>query len=320
MKKETPPITISAQEYKASDLLKLVGLTYRQLHDWDIRAGVISPERASPDGWRRYSLQEVLALATCGTLRRQFAISLEQVRDLYRWLMGEKRSSEQNAQAREAKDTIEKMKSNRDFAALLEKESDSLQEALKDDKKLSMYKEYLAALIKSFSTYPIEQSYRYALAGFPVYLIGLEAPAIMTDIRLVEFVSRRNITKPTIICPLNSIFNEILPKIKQQPLGQYTKSFTEHLRELNKRADITDGECELIRFFRERDHHCVTLHIKGREVLEIDVEEELSKDELKKMEESLLKTIGSQSYQTITITEKGGKIARIHRKIPIKLG
>jgi len=40
----------------------------------------------SQQGWRKFTLYEVLALAICGELRRQFSLPLEQLRDLYRWL------------------------------------------------------------------------------------------------------------------------------------------------------------------------------------------------------------------------------------------
>ena len=57
-----------ARDFKASDLLKLAGLTYRQLSDWENRAGVLTSQRATDAGWRKFTVEELIALCVCASL------------------------------------------------------------------------------------------------------------------------------------------------------------------------------------------------------------------------------------------------------------
>src|SRR5262245_53377402 len=77
----------SEKTFKASDLLKLAGLTYRQLSDWENRAGVLDSQRASEEGWRKFNLPEVYALCVCSDLRRRLGVPLDRLSSLYGWLI-----------------------------------------------------------------------------------------------------------------------------------------------------------------------------------------------------------------------------------------
>jgi len=51
------------RDFKASDLLKLAGLTYRRLQDWENRAGVMTSQRprvrvGASSVWKRFMLCE----------------------------------------------------------------------------------------------------------------------------------------------------------------------------------------------------------------------------------------------------------------------
>ena len=58
------------------------------MHDWENRAEVLNSERATDDGWGKFTFEEVLGLGICAALRRQFSLSLERLGELYRWLVG----------------------------------------------------------------------------------------------------------------------------------------------------------------------------------------------------------------------------------------
>ncbi|MGI6240466.1 MAG: MerR family transcriptional regulator [Candidatus Omnitrophota bacterium] len=62
--------------FKASDVQKMAGLTYRQINDWDSK-GALSNDRESSNGWRKFNLQEIFAMAVCKDVRDKFGVSIE---------------------------------------------------------------------------------------------------------------------------------------------------------------------------------------------------------------------------------------------------
>lgn len=309
------------QEYKASDLLKLAGLTYRQLNDWEERAGIMSSERATSAGWRKFTGEEVLALAVCAIMKRQFSISLHQVRDLYQWLIGKKHGSTQDFTVALAEGHIKSMKSDGNTRMLLELRGDQLKAALKDAQKKEVLQDYLFARIRLESKRPIRQASLLAKIGFPVYLIGLDNPMLLTESQLIEAISNRLIQEPTILCLLNKVFNEVRMKLNQPPheIDKYSQSFLSCWDELRERADLTDRELEVIRLIRKRAYHRVIVHVSDREIFRLEQEEDLPAEERESIEKAVLNAIGSRGYQTVVLSEDGGRLHRLTRRTGIKL-
>src|SRR5258706_12641338 len=110
----------SRDDLKASDVLKLAGLTYRQLHDWEERAGIIQSERVRSDTWRRFTFEEVMALAVCARIRESFDLSLERTRLIYRWLVGKQTTLIQEQRALQAERTLHAILSAPELAAVVD--------------------------------------------------------------------------------------------------------------------------------------------------------------------------------------------------------
>jgi hypothetical protein len=66
----------SVHEFKASDVREAAGLTYRQLNDWDTK-GALKGQRGGHAGWRKFSADEVFALAVCAEIRKLFGVPIE---------------------------------------------------------------------------------------------------------------------------------------------------------------------------------------------------------------------------------------------------
>ena len=317
---DNPAETLEGGEYRASDILKLVGLTYRQLHDWEERAGVMASERATAEGWRKFGGEEVIALAVCAAVRRQFALPLEHTRKLYRWLVGKTPSHVEELVVFVGKQTIDSMERSPRFVALLKLRGDDLREALKDDVNRYTFQEYFFAKFKLETTRPIRLAYRLAHFGLPVYLVtDLKAPMILTEFNMVDWIAHRLVDRPVILCPLNDILNAVLKKAGKPrlELDRFSRSFSDTWNELQDRPDLTAAERKVVDLIRAREYQRVTVHVKGGDVIQADVEEDLSEQERARIEKAILDAVGSKGYQTVTLTETGGKVTRLTRRTPI---
>ena len=307
---------IQGQEYKASDLLKLAGLTYRQLNDWEERAGIMSSGRATSAGWRRFSLEEVMALAICTAVRRQLSIPLENLRNLYRWLIGRKRSKLQEMQANRAKEYVKNLMADGEITSLQALEGDALREALKDEMKRFIVHEYINAKIEEQSTRPILKALKLAKLGIPVYLIGLDSPLILPESHLVHWVIGRNVMKPTVLCQINWIFNEVLVKLGRQPFGmdKYSRPFFDYWKDVQARTKVSDNERKVLDIIRRHNYQRVTVLVEGGRIVRADIEEKLANKELAAIENTIMDLIGRKEYQTVTIIEQDGKLVNLSNK------
>lgn len=71
-------IDIDQLDFKASDLKKSIGLSYRQINTWDSK-GALPSQRQSKAGWRRFTAKEVFVMAICKTLRDNFGVPIEKL-------------------------------------------------------------------------------------------------------------------------------------------------------------------------------------------------------------------------------------------------
>ena len=66
------------QQFSASDVQHLAGLSYRQLNDWEARGiGGTNDDRGAK--WRRYSPKQIFALMVCAEFRKRFGIPVERL-------------------------------------------------------------------------------------------------------------------------------------------------------------------------------------------------------------------------------------------------
>lgn len=307
----------------ASDVFKLAGLTYRQINDWEKRAGIIDSERATSEGWRKFTTEEVIALAICARLREHLAISLESTGKIYQWLLSKRRNFIQETLAEVAEHTLEQIRSNPKAVAIIEGRSRELKEAISDEAFNYMVRTYVIADINKSRIRPVLCAMKMAQLGLPVYLFtDKEKSAILSEGNLVQWLTSRLIKKPTLIFPLNELFNDFLTKagMPKYTLDEYFTSFNDYWNDLHERADLTRTEREMIRLIRERDYQRVTAHVKDGKVIRVEREEDLSTNEQDKLEELILNAIRDGEHQTITLQKVDGKYVRINRKKSIKLG
>ena len=75
--------------YKASDVKKSAGLSYRQINDWDSK-GALPSQRENKAGWRKFTAKEVFVMALCKSLRESFGVPLEKLSFVRKFMLQEK--------------------------------------------------------------------------------------------------------------------------------------------------------------------------------------------------------------------------------------
>lgn len=76
-------------DFKASDVKKLAGLSYRQLHNWDSK-GTLPNKREGETGWRKFSPREIFVILVCSEIRERFGVPLESLRFVQSFMLQEK--------------------------------------------------------------------------------------------------------------------------------------------------------------------------------------------------------------------------------------
>lgn len=71
-------IDTGQSDFKASDVKKSAGLSYRQINDWDSK-GALPNQRQGEAGWRRFTAREVFVMAVCKALRDNFGVPIEKL-------------------------------------------------------------------------------------------------------------------------------------------------------------------------------------------------------------------------------------------------
>ncbi|MGE0887452.1 MAG: MerR family transcriptional regulator [Blastocatellales bacterium] len=307
----------------ASDVLKLAGLTYRQLHDWEKRAGIIEAERLFPEGWRKFTFESVLALAICTRLREKLGISLEKTGTVYKWLIGDKTSAIDEILAARAELEIEALKSNPTTAAIVTGRHRELKEHISDEYYRKVTETFFFAEINKARIQPALCALKIAQLGLPVYLVSdlTEYSAILSENNLATSVRDRLFKVATIILPLNDLLNPLMEraKIPSFELDKHFTSYRAYWDIIHQEANLSQAEKEMLRLVRERDYQRVTAHVQGGVVLRIETEEDLAPQEQDQLERQILDAIRSGEHQTITLKKCNGKIVRINRTKSIKL-
>lgn len=317
----TAPVETDSREFKASDLLKLAGLTYRQLHDWEHRAGVLSSQRATEEGWRKFTAEEVAALCVCAALQRQFSFPLAKVGRLHRWLLDASDDPIQVTFAERGKQSLAVVEG--DVARLRSLTGEALKKALADDCCRFVVSEYMQAKADSLRVCPIRYAFHCASIGWTVYLYtNFEESTILFEENMVKVIAERlpDEDGPVIICPLNKVFDEFLAAASKPVLtrDRLTKPFLATWQELQRRIQLTEDEREVVRLIREKAYQRVTIHLNDGRIVRADVEEDLSKSDAAKRDRQLLEAIKANDFATVTVQKADGRIVRLVRKSTIK--
>jgi DNA-binding transcriptional MerR regulator len=314
----TATIETSPREYKASDLLKLAGLTYRQLHDWENRAGAMAPQRATDAGWRKFTAEEVLALCVCASLRRQFSLPLEKVGGLFAWLLNAPSDSVDAFFAERGRLSLAMMKGK--VEPLLSLKGEHWKEAVADEATRFFLTEYVQATLDSLRDCPIRYAYRAARFGHTVYLYtDLAKSLILFEENMANAIVERYATGPFIVCPLNAMFNETHSALGKPVLTDgAVKPLAAKWQELQSRIRLADDECEVVRLIRDKVYQRVTLHLTDGRIVRADVEEDLTKSGAAKRDGEILRAIKDKDFATVTVQRTDGQIVRLVRKSTVK--
>lgn len=316
----------SKDDFKARDVLELAGLTYRQLHDWEERAGVLESKRATSGGWRKFSLKEIVALAICVRLRESLSLPLQQTGAVYRWLVGKAPSLLEKDRAARAEKYLATVQNDPRMMALVDGYPESVTKKKGRAREIeeSLLNEYLNEGLERFVTEPVEYALVLAERGIPIVLLSdVRTSYILSDNALVNWVAQGLVKTPTIIFPLNETLNEIL-KRGQGPQYEIEKEYSAlyFLRKLRERPEISQNEQAILHAIREGDYQRVTAHIKGGQIVRIEKskQESLVGKEQSKLENQILEAIRKSDHQTVTVEKRDGKVVTIGLKASVRLG
>lgn len=77
-------------------------------------------------------------------------------------------------------------------------------------------------------------------------------------------------------------------------------------------------EVQVLNLIRQRAHKRVVMHLKDGEVIRADLEGQMSGEELQSREKKILEALEMGDYETVTVTMRGGKVAHVARRNPIR--
>jgi len=317
---------MSKDDFKARDVLELAGLTYRQLHDWEERAGVLESKRATSEGWRKFSVKEVIALAICAKLRESLALPLKETGSVYRWLIGKSPSSHERMRAARAERYLSSAREDTRMMALIDGYPESITEKKGRAREIEegLLNEYINEGVELYVTEPVEYALTLAQRGIPIVLLSdLQTSYILSDKALVNWVAISLVKTPTIIFPLNDVLNEVLKKregFQYKVREEYSVLYT--LKKLRELTEISPNEKAVLHAIREREYNRVTAYIKGGQIVRIEKteQESLTSKEQSKLEKQILEAIRKSDHQTVTVEKRDGEIVTIGRKASVKLG
>jgi MerR HTH family regulatory protein len=73
-------------KFRASDVKKAGGISYRQLNDWDSK-GALPSQRARFSGWRKFDPRQLFVILVCAEIRKQFGVPIEKLAWLQKFML-----------------------------------------------------------------------------------------------------------------------------------------------------------------------------------------------------------------------------------------
>jgi hypothetical protein len=316
----TAPDSVPAS-LKARDLLQLAGLTYRQLNDWEHRAGVLEAERATSDGWRKFSWEEALALCICADLRRQFAIPLKSLGPLYLWLAGKKPDAIGKELALCGDVELWELEHGSPLPELRQLRGEAFADAMKDERNRRALLDFIAAKLNSLGTRPVLLAMQMARFGLPAYLCTtFEMSLILQEQNFVRWAATRAARKPTIVVPLNARIDEFREAMKLPAVGldAILPSFEECWADLRQGAAVSEAERQVLQALRERSCRQVVVRTKDGDPTQIDVHEEFPAGP-SLTAGAIANVVRERPHQTVEVVVKDGRPVTVRRKTVNKL-
>jgi len=310
---------VETKKFRASDILKAAGLTYRQLNDWENRAGVLTADRAITKGWRKFTFGEVLALCICSAIRKQFSPPLSQIAKLYQWLLGNRVSDIYKDIYVIAEHKVKDLEKTTESLRGLDKAA--WQEAMKNDSNRHMMNQYMTFKLALLITEPVREAHKLTQLGLRVYLYtDFDTSLIMSELRLIDWIAERNPDAPAIICPLNDIINQLRVKSKLKPfdLSSHSIAFWKEWSAFRQREKLSAEEEIIVRIIRAKDYQKITVSVRNGKIIRADIEEELPKEKLKSLENEIIEIINAKTYHRITIDIGDGKFVRLNIRTSVK--
>jgi DNA-binding transcriptional MerR regulator len=313
----------SERNYKASDALKLAGMTYRQLQDWENRAGVMTSQRATQDGWRKFSGEEILGLCICNRLRQLFSLPLDKVGELMQWLLGKRtdlsspRMKSRTEGARESLVVFRK-----ENAKLVSLDPDAMNRAWQEDETVRdtiwLY-DQLRVLV--MGDRPLVQAYEVAERRTLVYLVtDFKEYDILSKDQLANFARNGMLETPLILCPINPIINEVLTAAGMPPLPEpVTPESPSMGYPFDTTVPVSGDELKALNLLRAKTSQSVTLHKCDGEITQAEVEEKLKRAGVEPDDTEILRAIKSDDFSNVSVHKADGKVVGLKRKTTIKL-
>jgi len=309
------------QTFTAGDLKRLIGLTYRQLNDWESRAGVLVSGREGNEGWRKFTAEHMLALAVCSALRRQFSLPLDKLGELRRWLMGVRKDRTMLHFAKEGENAVKGLEECYSDLFLLKKAA--WKKAMEDDFNQFVFREYAQAKLDMLRVYPIRYAFQSVnLFGSTIYLHTDcdDVYTILFEKNLTQALALGTVKKPTIIMPLNEVFDEINAELGRPPIERETLGapYSEEFLALNEREEVTEDEMKVLLLIRETAYRRVTLLTNQGKVIRAEVEGEVLDAEQLKKAKLIADAVSAGNFSTVSVQQTNGNVVRLIREETIK--
>jgi DNA-binding transcriptional MerR regulator len=297
-----------AKLYTSGDLMEATGISYRVVNDWETRAGIFSSEREGGAGWRKFSENDLYALRICADVKNRIPLSLEAIGGIYRWLISPGR--------------IPSPKEIEHGVGLMMRELEASpdgSELVKDAHARRAAERQLRAMLQRPKP-PVEAALEAAEGGMPIYFFtDLEQHVILPEATLEQLVQTRLANKPAILFQLNNSFNAVRAKLnlKALPFRGYS---VDELVKVIAQSKLTSKELQILKLIRERAYQRITLEVKGGDVFQVFVDDELPVSALEDAEKKVVDAIRSGAYQQLTLRVQEGGIFRLARKTSLKFG
>lgn len=306
------------KRFTTGDVTKVSGLSYRAINDWTERAGITFAERDGEAGWRRYTFDELLALAICAELKSQFPIPLESIGSIFKWLTtaSEVRKVGPVWDAYVWDQQVQMCeriaKENPVFATVWndKERRRRFEEELKNEKH-SPVTEVIGALTMVVGV-------PYGQGVVPTFLVSdLHGHVICASSWMNTMIPTLASRRPVLVLSLNPIIEGVMKKLGVAD-ADFTKAAVKSLTDLMLTPIPTKREGELLNLLRDRKYHKLTIIKKNGEIVQAHAEEDLDEKARRKLEAMLAEIIKAHDYQTVTLSVQGGEVVKLGRKFPIK--
>lgn len=284
--------------FTAGRVTELTGLTYRQINDWDARAGVMDSGRNSKEGWRKFSLLDVLALCLCAELRNELQLPLEKVGYVYRWLVAPR---EFDLDADQTTIMVEAVKQS--FRASHPNSRMPSDEVL------------VGMVAEDCKISPIQAAVESMESGEPHYLYSnFSTSMICTEAQFKLLFSGHMAVKPSVLYLINPSLNRALKKMDLRPTAFRRMEPAAYIAKIKAAAEAQN----ILELIHSGDYHTVTLHRQNGRIIRADCTESIPRSEAKRRAKQILEAVEAGDFSTVTVQKADGHVVGLERKTVVK--